>query len=612
MLTKVRVTSNHGKEKNMNKKIVKKTIITLMVTLLYSCTNINEAEENDHRFGYSSFPIHGGVNIIADDPQNCTPERMNKLNNAYYFLRNYVGSVEYRNCLYDAFMVQTQRRSNPLNNADADVIWEISNNFRITEVHCGICDGATACSGRLTNNTEILTYSYTSIDRTPAELIAGQMMHELMHDYGFFHSRGNSADPSKRNIEYLQAPTGVAGQCFYNVASKQRNLMNGLLIGRSELEGQIELAFTGGDDVSEPFDRRCSDGRAIVGIGVFVDNTTNLITGIRPVCAFIDLQNDRWEFGSIETLVIEGDISNSTYDLRLCDDNEVAINVNGRSGALIDRIELQCASIAEVEHPDPVKGVTPTRTLGPFGGLGGHDFSRWCPTGKVLTGFRGRVDPALPIGQLKPLCSPINNLRERKMVVQDIMAGNPYGNSYDMRCSGTSAIVGLHGREGEFSIFWPINVVHRIGIECKNITWDSVNNNQNIHIDDGAGFGVSFVSPNTIPFGDQLPSTSSDHDQCPPDFVLAGLRVRSGYLVDQIQGICVRLSAWRAWDGNPAHWDWRNNERWLAPHGGSGGSQSTLWCDFPAVATGLWVYSWYGDFGAVYGIKLICEEIREY
>ncbi len=194
------------------------------------------------------------------------------------------------------------------------------------------------------------------------------------------------------------------------------------------------------------------------------------------------------------------------------------------------------------------------------------------------------------------------------MVVQDIMAGNPFGNPHDMRCSGTSAIVGLHGREGEFATIWPVECVHRIGIECKNITWDTVKNDQSIHIDYGAGFGVSGVSPNTVPFGDQYPSYNQDHDQCPPDFTLVGLRVRSGFFVDQIQGICARLSAWREWDGDPAHWDWRNNERWLAPHGGTGGDLSRLWCNPPSVATGLWVYSWFGDYGVVYGIKLICEE----
>ena len=283
-------------------------ITFLMFTFLTFCSNNYDPLAEAQETGNAIFPVHGGVNIIADDPQNCPPGRINRLNNAYYFLRDYVGSVEFRNCLYDAFMVQTQRWSNPLNNADADVLWEYSNSFRITEIHCGTC-ADTACSGTLTNGTETLTYDYAHIDGADPRLMAGVMLHELMHDYGFFHSMGNGGN---RNIEYLQAPTGVAGQCLYNVAAGIPYVMDGILIGRSELDGQIELGFTGGDNVSEPFDQRCPDGTAVVALGAFVDNTNNLVTGIRAACAAINLQSDSWS-GSVETLIMDGNTSNSSY-----------------------------------------------------------------------------------------------------------------------------------------------------------------------------------------------------------------------------------------------------------------------------------------------------------
>lgn len=582
---------------------MKKYYLCRGILLLFAVfhTSCQYADGHSPASDQQNFAIHGGVDIIVDDPINCTPERVNKLNDAYYYLRNYVGSREFRGCLQDAFFAQTQRFSHPQLNTGPDKLWDLCNQHTITEIHCVTsCDGpfTAACAGP---RPEVLDFVFSHIDFTDPELMAGIMLHEIMHDYGFYHSMGNGGG---QNIEVWQAPTGIAAQCLYNVAIQNPNVMEGILLGRSELDGQIELNHTGGDDISAPYDVRCPDGAAVVSLGAYVEGD-NLVTGLVLGCAMIDLYGESWA-GIEDILIVEGNTSNSYYDVEICENDEVAVNINGRSGWFIDRVEVQCAPISFV-----IAGYnTTSKTLGPYGGLGGDDFARWCPDGRVLTGLRGRVDPTLPIGSIKPLCSPISSLQKRAMQVQAPMAGNPFGNSYDLRCSGTSGIVGLHGREGELATFLPLDCIHRIGIECKNLgaTGDTVNNSQSIHISDGAGFGVSAISPNTLPFGDQQPSHSQDHDQCPPDFVLAGLYGRSGLLVDQIQGICVKLSAWRIWDGNPANWDWANDEKWLAPHGGSGGVPYIIMCPAQKIATGLWAYSWYGDLGVVYGLHLICEE----
>ena len=77
--------------------------------------------------------------------------------------------------------------------------------------------------------------------------------------------------------------------------------------------------------------------------------------------------------------------STSPSEKSTCPSGKVAIGMTIRSGALLDALELECASVdAAGRH------VGATEAIGYIGGSGGSARTVRCPAGRVIHGFKGR------------------------------------------------------------------------------------------------------------------------------------------------------------------------------------------------------------------------------
>jgi len=101
-------------------------------------------------------------------------------------------------------------------------------------------------------------------------------------------------------------------------------------------------------------------------------------------------------------------VASTTATSLYCDDNEIAVGLNGRSGAILDRIGVRCA----VLNPDGTTGVV--RNGPTYGGGGGTTFnmtgSHDCPAGFALfevDGSLGSFDGANRTGRIRFRCKSL-------------------------------------------------------------------------------------------------------------------------------------------------------------------------------------------------------------
>ena len=166
---------------------------------------------------------------------------------------------------------------------------------------------------------------------------------------------------------------------------------------------------------------------------------------------------------------------------------------------------------------------TPTR------GSSGAASAALCPGSQVATGYAATVNTGQLVSSLQLFCSQIDvappapySLRWSTGATLPAQ-GLPSGPVMTATCPPGQAIVGVHGRSGDF--------VDQVGFECAPLTRQS----------DGS-VSVSFATPTVLPgFGGN--GGGSFDDPCPNGEVVRGWNVSGGAWLDSVSAVCAPPTA---------------------------------------------------------------------
>jgi hypothetical protein len=362
------------------------------------------------------------------------------------------------------------------------------------------------------------------LDSNPRpEDVAGIIMHEMAHDYGFGHSDNSP--------EYQYSVNERFQNCFNAVFPDHVDSTS----ARDALPNETELARAGMGG-GGPFERMCPAGSWVAGLEV---GFGNVLTGIRMRCVGLN--------GVTEGLIPVGNVDNApSRTSRVCPPNAAgrtfAVGLGGGAGARIDRLDMTCSTPTSASAPEVLVAVG--------GGGGGSPFTRRCPAGMAVAGIRGRVGSE--IDGLSPVCRAMTNI---SLVTSTLpMHGETSGYEEDRVCSGLAPAVGLYGRSGA--------VIDRLGAYCEPFDATGTRNAALGHITPAAGgYG-----------GTGFGNLDQPGALCAAGEALVGVDFRSGTRVDLVRGVCASITAWRTpvVVQPPLHR--------LSAHGGGGGSVSIDTC----------------------------------
>jgi len=95
----------------------------------------------------------------------------------------------------------------------------------------------------------------------------------------------------------------------------------------------------GPDQVAE---RYCPADQFVVGVTSF---ETSVVAGLAVHCARLQLVDDAFSYGPITILDVVGDGDAMAEPATICDAPSLIVDVNGREGSRVDRLELGCRSV---------------------------------------------------------------------------------------------------------------------------------------------------------------------------------------------------------------------------------------------------------------------------
>lgn len=221
-------------------------------------------------------------------------------------------------------------------------------------------------------------------------------------------------------------------------------------------EGQDAPAACGDGMLDEDRGERCDDGN--------LDELDGCMSTCRPgpTGLFLD-----YEVSS--PLDARGNAGGIDFDQE-CPEGEVIIGMVGRSGAIIDRVQVQCGGV-ELTSPEPGAlevSVEEGTMLDALGGEGGGQFSLYCPQGYAVVGFGGQLGADLE--RLSLTCAPVMisydsetgdpalGFGER---IHTGMAGGGSSPSFNADCPGGQLATSIHGRAEA--------VVNAFGMACRPV-----------------------------------------------------------------------------------------------------------------------------------------------
>lgn len=153
-------------------------------------------------------------------------------------------------------------------------------------------------------------------------------------------------------------------------------------------------------------------------------------------------------------------------------------------------------------------------TLPARGGFGGVPHTLRCPSGRVAVGIYGRS--GVYVDKLGLVCAHLHKSGNLGPAGDVGTFGGNGGNFFRLTCPHNQAIVGIHGGAGDY--------VDRIGLRCAEVE-DWYEDNE--------------VDHSTATAGGQGGSPFSD--ECPRQYVVDQLNVRTGDYVDQVEAVCVHI-----------------------------------------------------------------------
>ena len=158
--------------------------------------------------------------------------------------------------------------------------------------------------------------------------------------------------------------------------------------GTSPLRG-----FLGG---GAPFEDDCGPDEVVIGLQGDLDTGAGFVHRVQARCGRLTVQPGPTIVivPNAATTPVRGLLFGAPYT-RDCPPNEVPVAMAGRSGRLIDQLQLQCAPLVLRFAPLSVE-IGTAGPVPPIGGTGGNPFPlSECPQNQIASGIRGRAGDSL-------------------------------------------------------------------------------------------------------------------------------------------------------------------------------------------------------------------------
>lgn len=441
--------------------------------------------------GESSHAIHAQPTYVG-----CTAAQRDALDDAWIYARSRVGSLDYRQCLADAFGVEAEGRM-------VEELVADTNTHRSIEFRCVPGDdGANAgfdAHGEHMNIVGDLTVSQTTAG------LAAIIVHEVAHNHGWWHNQFYGPT----------WPDQVQGCIFRGQPFGAR---------RSHMAGPTLLTPAGGDGGTER-SLRCNSDELAVGIVSAVADNGRLVR-LQPLCQDVEgsvRQGNPYTWGMnlpAGAVRIE-DRCPAGYGL---------IGINGSAGAYVERVQAVCGHLGHLYDADGGVAISNRPSRGRWVG---SSFSRGCAGRSVATGMAVREGALVDGFQLECDDFPL----DRRSIGWNRGGHGGWGGSPSLlRCPGTMALTGIYGQRDQGHAG-----LANVGGRCKPMT------DQGIALGDGWGWSIAFTE-----FAGRTEETEADNIKlrtvCPDGEVLVGLRLAANHIVADVAALCADPDTWMAGD----------------------------------------------------------------
>jgi hypothetical protein len=273
--------------------------------------------------------------------------------------------------------------------------------------------------------TEAVALDHDFLFEGDVPRIAAVLVHEVSHTRGYKHPKAPSFPAGVDRRDYFHSVPEQLEQCLHS------QIVNGAAIPhgrrRSSFSAETTLAKVGGLGGAN-FELGCPSAHWAHALNV---RTGDLVDNIGLGC------RSPFSGHTVDTATTGG--GGGSFVGRLeCFPGEVLVGMHGRAGEKVDAVGPICASVEEVRNGGSQVFRDPTA-----GGGGGVPWDRLCPRFMALRGLRGKSGNL--VDQLELDCRNIN--RSDSPIVGNItrIAPPATGNNHKSleRCAGRSALVGL-------------------------------------------------------------------------------------------------------------------------------------------------------------------------
>jgi hypothetical protein len=269
-----------------------------------------------------------------------------------------------------------------------------------------------------------ITFDYDTLSEAGDQLV-GDVLHAIAHTKGYGHSTSANSSSTlayARSFEYANsvperaeacgkaayngnvsslrgredlvhgttlAPSGGMGgspyeiQCGYTLGLQVRAGTSINAIGPMCLTlvgGSFTPSMAGGNGGTAAT-LSCPSGQLMVGVDGYDDGSK--LVGIGPLCLPTQSIVDKQLFYGLSTVDAGG--STGEFFYRRCPGGQIVTALRGRSGALVDRLELDCSPVDDVQIPDEAP-------LDSAGGTGGDLKLEKCAGRSAMTGLVMQAD----------------------------------------------------------------------------------------------------------------------------------------------------------------------------------------------------------------------------
>jgi hypothetical protein len=295
----------------------------------------------------------------------------------------------------------------------------------------------------------------------------------------------------------LNCPGGLA---LIGIKGKAGALIDRVQAICGTIDGAVQTTTFAGGSGGTDFERKCPLGKVVVGLGgragAFVDS--------------LDVQCDFPPDGTrrvVEVLPRAGGPFGAVFGPVFCPNDRVAVGLQGRAAAFVDRIQLQCA----VYDPTP----PPSWLSQTVGGTGGSYVNLRCSGDEVLVGVRARGNAVVDRLQARCVRVDASGAWTSSIVTRGSVGGTG-GTEKTIDCPNGSAVSGISGRAAA--------VIDRLAVYCRDLSGPQ-------QLTGASSFADSIGGTGGASFG---------RIDCPYGYPAQGFAAWGGGFVDRLRLACGR------------------------------------------------------------------------